>query len=75
MKADAAKRFADAKKCTSCTPPANRYGTNTPDTGGQWKKGEKGNGEWHPDPNTKKGKDVLKVTGIAARKMLTFWQY
>ena len=63
MKKDAAEKFQKSKTCKTCKAPANKYGTKTPDSGGQWKNGEKGNGEWHPDPNTPRGKKVLEETG------------
>jgi RHS repeat-associated protein len=39
-----------------------------PQTGGTWldangKPGERGNSFWHPDPNTARGREVLKATG------------
>ncbi|VAW59465.1 hypothetical protein MNBD_GAMMA08-1007, partial [hydrothermal vent metagenome] len=63
MKKDAADKFAKSKKCKTCKAPANKFGTKTPDANGQWKKGEKGDGEWYPDADTEKGKEILEVTG------------
>lgn len=63
--ADKAKKIADAKKCKTCKQPGgNRFDTNSPKEGsnGSWKEGERGNSDWHPDPNKKKGKLVLEAT-------------
>lgn len=64
-KAAAMKKHAAAKKCKGCRKPTgNKFGTKSPQDGvdGKWK-GEKGNSEWHPDPNTPNGKAVLEATG------------
>lgn len=64
--ADAAKKAAKNKKCKTCKPATgNRFGTRSPKEGsnGTWNGGERGNSKWYPDPNTDKGKAVLKATG------------
>ena len=64
--AEAAAKFAAAKKCKTCKPPTgNRFGSKSPVEGnnGSWKGGERGNAEWHPDPDTEKGQQILQATG------------
>jgi hypothetical protein len=64
--AEAAKKFAEAKKCKGCRKPTgNKFGSISPKEGknGSWDGGEKGNSEWHPDPDTKTGQKVLDATG------------
>lgn len=68
--AEAAKKFAEAKKCKGCKKPGgNEFGTVSPAGSkpgkgkGSWENGERGNGEWHPNPDTIAGKKVLEATG------------
>lgn len=64
--AEKAKKIAAAKKCNPCKPPGgNDFGTQSPKEGsnGSWRDGERANSDWYPDPNTKKGQEVLEATG------------
>jgi hypothetical protein len=60
----AAERAIQKKKCQTCPDEeaiSGKYGSRIPQKDGKWS-GEPGNSEWHPDPNTERGKAILDAT-------------
>lgn len=60
-KAEAAKKAAEACTTKKCSPPSNPFGVSKLPADGKWK-GIRGNGDWMPDANTKRGQEILKAT-------------
>jgi hypothetical protein len=68
-KKEAAEAAIKKKKCKECPDEevtSGKHGSVLPRSGGKWGpdgKGEPGNSDWIPDPNTEKGKAILEATG------------
>jgi len=61
-KAEAAKKAAEAATNVKCKPPSNPFGVSRLPADGSWK-GTRGNGEWTPDLNTERGREIWAATG------------